>query len=230
MGTDCVLNDPLLGRSNSRCHGGGSASDLEAGGSPPTSVRCWGVIASSRFLGRDPVRAALNRFRSEGVWGVSPHLIPHYALHSPAGTLSLVLGTHGSSLGTGGGLFSATEGLLTALTLLTGRTVPGVWFVTTGWHPELCPENEDQPSAESECQALALGLVAGSSSSSVNREAISASRRGVFAADRPPTHRCYPTGQTPRRRSSTARLGGIVWPQDPVSHAAFRSGNHRTAL
>lgn len=134
-------------------------------GADPRLFDRWGVVASSRFLGRGPLLLALHRFRSEGVWGVTPHLIPHYALHSPAGTLSLVLGIHGPSLGTGGGLFSATEGLLTALTWLTSLAVPGVWFVTTGWRPEWHPEREDRPSVESECQAIALGLVAESTSS-----------------------------------------------------------------
>ena len=76
----------------------------------PRCLEHWGILAASRFLGRSSLVVALDRFRSEGVWGVSPHLIPHYALHSPAGTLSLALGVHGPNLGIGGGLFSEFEG------------------------------------------------------------------------------------------------------------------------
>ncbi len=119
----------------------------------------WGVVAASRFLGRSHLQQALKRFHAEGVWGVSPHLIPHYALHSPAGTLSLALRIHGPNLGTGGGRFASTEGLLTALSWLVSGVVPGVWFVTSGWSPELEPDDDGQPRVATECQAIALGLV-----------------------------------------------------------------------
>src|SRR5262249_27654157 len=78
------------------------------------SFEDWGILAAPRFLGRTSLVVALDRFREEGVWGVSPHLIPHFALHSQAGTLSLVLGTQGPNLGLGGGIHAASEGLLTA--------------------------------------------------------------------------------------------------------------------
>jgi hypothetical protein len=119
----------------------------------------WGVVAAPRFLGRANLTVALNRFGAEGVWGVSPHLIPHFALHSQTGTLSLALGIHGPNLGIGGGLYSATEGLLAALTWLQSGVVPGVWVVFSGWYPELIPDREGDPIGELECQALALALV-----------------------------------------------------------------------
>jgi hypothetical protein len=119
----------------------------------------WGLLTACRFVGRSNLVVALSRFRSEGVWGVSPHLIPHYALHSPAGTLSLALGIHGPNLGIGGGLFSGFEGLLTALTWLRAKVVPGVCLVICGWNPEFVPDSEGQPTGESECLALALALV-----------------------------------------------------------------------
>src|SRR5919202_1308638 len=68
---------------------------------------------------------ALRSFLAEGVWGTSPHLIPHFALHSPAGTISLALGVHGPNLGVGGGLHAAAEGFLAALTWRAARVVPG---------------------------------------------------------------------------------------------------------
>jgi hypothetical protein len=130
----------------------------------------WGVVAASRYLGRSSMAAALRSFKTEGVWGTSPHLIPHFALHSPAGTISVALGLHGPNVGAGGGLHAAAEGFLAALTWLTAGVVPGVWLVLSGWSPELIPERNGgatataQPraleglSADMECRALALAL------------------------------------------------------------------------
>jgi hypothetical protein len=129
----------------------------------PRRLKDWGILVSSRFLGRSSLIVALDRFRSDGVWGVSPHLIPHYALHSPAGTLSLALGVHGPNLGVGGGLWSEFEGILTALTWLKAGIVPGLWLVLSGWSPELVPDGEGEPIGDCECQALALVLVPPSS-------------------------------------------------------------------
>ncbi|MGC8639611.1 MAG: hypothetical protein ACP5XB_07000, partial [Isosphaeraceae bacterium] len=119
----------------------------------------WGILVASRFLGRSTLFTALNRFDSEGVWGISPHLIPHYALHSPAGTLSLALGIRGPSLGIGGGVGSRFEGLLVALSWLAVGVVPGLWLVQSAWSPEFLPDSQGRSLAECECQALALALV-----------------------------------------------------------------------
>ncbi len=85
-------------------------------------------------------RRRLRSFKAEGVWGTSPHLIPHFALHSPSGTISLALGLHGPNLGVGGGLHAAAEGFLAAMTWLSAGVVPGVWLVLSGWSPELIPD------------------------------------------------------------------------------------------
>src|SRR5208283_5451048 len=130
----------------------------QLGCSIPASFQRWGVVAASRFLGRSNLLVAMNRFRAEGVWGVSPHLIPHFALHSPAGTLSLALGIHGPNLGVGGGLWSEFEGIQTALTWLQAGIVPGLWLVFSGWSPEFVPDREGEPMADCECQALAVVL------------------------------------------------------------------------
>jgi hypothetical protein len=141
---------------------------IEAMGTGPDRFEGWGVVAASRYLGRANLAAALRSFRAEGVWGTSPHLIPHFALHSPSGTISLALGLHGPNVGAGGGLHAAAEGFLAALTWLTAGVVPGVWLVLSGWTPELVPEKREgatetphppgTPHAEIECQALALAL------------------------------------------------------------------------
>jgi hypothetical protein len=141
---------------------------IEAMGTGPDRFEGWGVVAASRYLGRASLAAALRSFEAEGVWGTTPHLIPHFALHSPSGTISLALGLHGPNVGAGGGLHAAAEGFLAALTWLTAGVVPGVWLVLSGWSPELVPERKDGNAAaaqgpgaspgEIECQALALAL------------------------------------------------------------------------
>jgi hypothetical protein len=125
----------------------------------PSAHDRWGVLAATRFLGRSTMVATLNRFRSEGVWGVSPHLIPHHSLHSPAGTFSLILGIHGPNLGIGGGLFAGFEGVLTALSWLNSRIVPGVWLVLSRWYPDFTPDQEGNSLTPLVCEALALALV-----------------------------------------------------------------------
>ena len=126
---------------------------------PAADFEGWGVLAAPRFLGRSNLVVVLDRFKAEGVWGVTPHLIPHFALHAPAGTLSLVLGGHGPNLGIGGGRFAASEGVLTALTWLASGVAPGVWLVLTGWSPEYLPDLDGGPLTETHCEALALALV-----------------------------------------------------------------------
>ncbi|MGP0068766.1 MAG: hypothetical protein ACLQGP_34835 [Isosphaeraceae bacterium] len=137
-------------------------SAMQAMGAESSAFEGWGVVAASRYLGRANLAAALRSFEAEGVWGISPHLIPHFALHSPSGTISLALGLHGPNLGVGGGLYAAAEGVLAALTWLAAGSVPGVWLVLTGWSPELIPSGRGIPPVpvSGECQALAMALIA----------------------------------------------------------------------
>ena len=132
---------------------------IEAMATPAERFHNWGVVAASRFLGRANLAVALRSFMAEGVWGTSPHLIPHFALHSQSGTISLALGSHGPNLGVGGGLHAAADGFLTALTWLATSVVPGVWLILSGWSPELVPMPNGNGPATGECQALALALV-----------------------------------------------------------------------
>src|SRR5262249_23765427 len=55
-------------------------------GLDPAGFHDWGVLAAPHFLGKSITVAALSRFRAEGAWGVSPHVIPHHSLHSLSGT------------------------------------------------------------------------------------------------------------------------------------------------
>jgi hypothetical protein len=133
-------------------------SAMTAMGRAPQEFAAWGVVVASRYLGRAGLAAALRSFLAEGVWGTSPHLIPHFALHSPSGTISLALGLQGPNLGVGGGLHAAAEGFLAALTWLAAGEVPGAWLVLSGWSPELVPDRRGPAADAGECQALALAL------------------------------------------------------------------------
>jgi hypothetical protein len=119
----------------------------------------WGVLAAPRFLGREALAAALQRFASEGAWGISPHVIPHHSLHSLSGTLSQALQIHGPNFGVGGGPDGAAEGLLTAAALLVGDQLPGVWVIWSGWEPEPTPGRNGHAVPPVVC-AAALALVA----------------------------------------------------------------------
>jgi hypothetical protein len=132
---------------------------MAAMAAPHERFRDWGVVAASRYLGRANLAIALRSFMAEGVWGTSPHLIPHFALHSQSGTISLALGSHGPNLGVGGGLYAAADGFLAALTWLAAGVVPGVWLILSGWSPELVPPPSGNAPMTGECQALALAIV-----------------------------------------------------------------------
>jgi hypothetical protein len=131
---------------------------IQGMGREPRFFNDWGVLAATRYLGRAGLATAVQVFDNEGVWGVSPHLIPHFALHSASGTISLTLGIHGPNLGIGGGAHSATEGFLTALTWISARIVPGVWLILTGWTPEFVPGESETRSPATECLALAMAF------------------------------------------------------------------------
>jgi hypothetical protein len=124
----------------------------------------WGIVAAPRFLGRSTMVPALQRFASEGAWGISPHLIPHRSLHSLSGTISQALKIHGPNFGAGGGLEGSGEAMLAAAALMCTEQLPGLWLVLTGWTPEpfeecgpgsyVCP---DLPVTRV-CRAVALAL------------------------------------------------------------------------
>ncbi len=143
----------------------------------PSGLRVGASSAASRYLGRANLAVALRSFMAEGVWGTSPHLIPHFALHSASGTISLALGSHGPNLGAGGGRHAVSEGFLAALTWLATGVVPGVWLVLSGWSPELVPDPGGKAADSGECMGLALALV------SAGIEASQPALRIAFGAD-----------------------------------------------
>lgn len=119
----------------------------------------WGVVASTRFVGRPAVTQTIARFKSEGPWGVSPHVIPHRSPHSVPGTLSQALSLHGPNFAAGGGPGGEAEALLAAVALLHGAGVPGVWVVLSRLTPENdCDASTGRPAADVESHAVALAL------------------------------------------------------------------------
>jgi hypothetical protein len=146
----------------------GLAAVLQAinrSGHAAASFTEWAVLAAPRFLGRATMAQSVHRYRLEGAWGISPHLIPHHSLHSVSGTVSQALKIHGSNFGVGGGVDAAAEALVASAALISGDRLPGVWVVLTGYDPEFIPADpgnstEEKTGSPSLCGAVALALVA----------------------------------------------------------------------
>jgi hypothetical protein len=118
----------------------------------------WGVLAAPCHQGRAALAGALLRFKAEGAWGVSPHLIPHRSLHSLSGAVSLALRIHGPNFGVGGGPGAAREVLPAAVALLARKQLPGIWVVlsTLSEEPAPTPQGDPSPGSVWVGQALAL--------------------------------------------------------------------------
>jgi hypothetical protein len=112
----------------------------------------WGLIVAPRVPGRKRVLESIARFREQGAWSISPHIIPHCTLHSLAGLLSQVLDLHGPNTGTGGKPGCEGEAFAVAGTWLAAEGLPGLWLVLTGW------DRESATYRGSMCQAVVLGL------------------------------------------------------------------------
>jgi hypothetical protein len=118
--------------------------------------RTWGVLGCIQCPGRAVAAWNFERFKTEGAWGVSPHIIPHRCLHSLSGTLSLALKCEGPNFGIG-----EPETLLPlALAWLAQGRVPGIWVALTAVDPER-PPNPEVPTATpgTVVHALTLALV-----------------------------------------------------------------------
>jgi len=125
-----------------------TASDFEA----------WGIVASTRYLGRSFFSQSLAKFDREGPWNTSVQVVPHRSLHSTSSTISLALGCHGPNVGVGGAVDGEGQALLTAASLLDEFALPGVWLVLAGWSPELNVDAAGTPTHAARCHALALAL------------------------------------------------------------------------
>jgi len=122
--------------------------------------RDWGVIAGPSLLGRQASVDSLARYREEGAFGISPHLIPYESLHAVSGTISQVLRIHGPNFGVGGGPSAAEEALLVAATLVAQGGLPGLWVVLTEFDPELIPAAPGQLAGSTwTCHAVAMALM-----------------------------------------------------------------------
>ena len=122
----------------------------------------WGIVFSSRYLGRTAFAQSLNKFAVDGPWNVSVQVVPNRSLHSPASMLGLALGCHGPCVGVGGGLDGETDAWLTATSLLEQHSLPGMWLVFSGWEPDERIDIEGTPLTDTSCTALVLALQPGS--------------------------------------------------------------------
>ncbi|MCX7394345.1 MAG: hypothetical protein NTW75_09485 [Planctomycetales bacterium] len=118
----------------------------------------WGIVASTRYLGRAFFSQALDKFDREGPWNTSVQVVPHRSLHSPSSTISLALGCHGPNVGVGGAIDGEGQGLLAAASMLDEFSLPGVWLIFAGWSPELSVDALGQPIQKAHCDSLAMAL------------------------------------------------------------------------
>ncbi len=114
----------------------------------------WGVLAAPNFFGRIGNAQVFQRYRAEGAWGVSPHLIPHQSLHGMSGAVSQALTMHGPNFGIGAG----PDAFLIAIAMLADGGLPGLWLVLTGHETEWIPAAERIVPAPP-CHAVALALM-----------------------------------------------------------------------
>lgn len=126
--------------------------------SPPEHFHDWGIVFSSRYLGRTAFAQSLNKFAVDGPWNVSVQVVPNRSLHSPASMLGLALGCHGPCVGVGGGLDGETDAWLTATSLLDRHQLPGMWLIFSGWEPDERIDIEGTPLTETTCTSLVLAL------------------------------------------------------------------------
>ena len=118
----------------------------------------WGIVTASRFIGRRALLKSVERFTQDGPWGASLHVVPMHSPHSPAGALSLSLGSHGPNLCSGSGLGANAEAILIAVSLMTQQNLPGLWLVLSEWEHDLDETDLDDPSRSAVCCATALAL------------------------------------------------------------------------
>jgi hypothetical protein len=132
----------------------------------------WAIVSSSRNLGRGAFAAVIDKYRSEGPWGVSVQVIPHCTAHAVAGTISLAIGSHGPCIGAGDGELDA---LLSAACVLRQPDWCGAWVVFSHWLPELAIDSAGRPTADATCWAAAIAVTRQPSACSLGRIRIAGS-------------------------------------------------------
>lgn len=136
---------------------------------PPQEFGDWGVVCSTRYLGRKAFAESLTKFAAEGPWNVSVQVVPNRSLHSPGSMVGLALGCHGPCIGVGGGLDGETDAWITAMTLLDQHAMPGMFMIFSGWEPDEHIDVEGKPLTDSRCTSLVLALQPSTAKSSVAR-------------------------------------------------------------
>lgn len=132
-----------------------------------TDFDSWGVVGSSRYLGRQAFAQSLTRFAAEGPWNVSVQIVPNRSLHSPPSMVSLALGCHGPCIGVGGGLDGETDGWMTAVSLLKQHHLSGMFLVFSGWDPDEEVDLEGNQLNAAHCTAGVLALQSAQASSNI---------------------------------------------------------------
>jgi hypothetical protein len=133
----------------------------------------WAIVSTSRNLGRSAFAAVVDKYRSEGPWGVSVQVIPHCTAHAVAGTLSLAIGSHGPCIGAGDDELNA---VLSAACVLRQPGWCGAWIVFSGWLPELTIDTSGRPTSDSICTAAAIAVTRQPSGCSLGTIRIAAPR------------------------------------------------------
>lgn len=130
----------------------------ERAGWAPESFGAWGILAAPTYIGRARLAPAFRRFQKSGPRGVSPLIIPTMSNHAVAGTVCLILNSHGPNFGIGGSTPMVDELFLNALSLCDGQHCPGVWAIMTGWNPEPIPDDDGQSLTPAIGVGVALAL------------------------------------------------------------------------
>jgi hypothetical protein len=118
----------------------------------------WAIVSSSRNLGRSAFAAVIDKYRTEGPWGVSVQVIPHCTAHAISGTISLALASHGPCIGAGSGVNGELEALMSVASILRQADWSGAWVVFSGWSPELAIDPAGKPTSDSICLAAAIAV------------------------------------------------------------------------
>jgi hypothetical protein len=124
----------------------------------PESFTDWGVLAAPTYIGRARLAPSFRRFQKSGARGVSPLIIPTMSNHAVAGTLCLILRSHGLNFGIGGSTPMLDELLLNAMSLCDGNNCPGIWAVMTAWQPEPIPDDDGQSTSPAVGVGVALAI------------------------------------------------------------------------